>query len=119
MPDGLDETSQPQTARQLRVVIVTGLSGSGKSTAIRALEDMGYFCIDNLPVPLLPKVLELAGTGSPGNDWRRLAFVIDTRDHFHLDQAVSTIEELREEGASVSVKQAMIAKTSGSTDSLR
>ncbi len=38
-----------------RIVVITGLSGSGKSTAIRALEDAGFFCIDNLPVLLLPK----------------------------------------------------------------
>lgn len=100
---GLDEASQSQAGRTPRVVIVTGLSGSGKSTAIRALEDMGYFCIDNLPVPLLPKVLELGRTGPNRQNWRQLAFVIDTRDRFHLDQAVSTIEELRDEGASVRI----------------
>ena len=41
--------------KQVHVVIVTGLSGSGKSTAIKAFEDIDYFCIDNLPVPLLPE----------------------------------------------------------------
>ena len=45
--------------KQLRVVIITGLSGSGKSTALRALEDIGFFCVDNLPVVLLPKFLEI------------------------------------------------------------
>jgi hypothetical protein len=43
----------------LQVVIVTGLSGSGKSTAIRVLEDLGFYCIDNLPVVLTPKFIEL------------------------------------------------------------
>jgi UPF0042 nucleotide-binding protein len=40
-------------------VVVTGLSGAGKTTALRALEDMGYFCVDNLPLPLLPRLIEL------------------------------------------------------------
>ena len=39
----------------MRCVIVTGMSGAGKSTALKMLEDMGYFCVDNLPVPLIPK----------------------------------------------------------------
>ena len=43
----------------MRCVIVTGMSGAGKSTALKMLEDMGYFCVDNLPVPLIPKMAEL------------------------------------------------------------
>ena len=43
----------------MRLVIVTGMSGAGKSTALKMLEDMGYFCVDNLPVPLIPKFAEL------------------------------------------------------------
>ena len=103
MSESLEETSDSRTSRQPRVVIITGLSGSGKTTAIRALEDMGYFCIDNLPVPLLPKVLELAETGASRNDWQRLAFVIDTRDHLHLDQTDAIVEQLRSEGVSVQI----------------
>ena len=45
----------------MRFVIVTGMSGAGKSTALKMLEDMGYFCVDNLPVPLLPKFAEIRG----------------------------------------------------------
>ena len=103
MPETLDESSESTPIRQPRVVIITGLSGSGKTTAIQALEDMGYFCIDNLPVPLLPKVLELAQSGPSNQDWRRLAFVVDTRDHVHLDQADDIITELRDEGISVQI----------------
>ena len=40
----------------MRFVIVTGMSGAGKTTALKMLEDMGYFCVDNLPVPLIPKL---------------------------------------------------------------
>jgi UPF0042 nucleotide-binding protein len=78
-----------------RVVVLTGLSGSGKSTAIRALEDMGYFCIDNLPVPLLPKLIELA---AGGGSLQSLAFVVDTRGREFLSEAGKMIEQMRDEG---------------------
>ncbi|MBW2517268.1 MAG: RNase adaptor protein RapZ, partial [Deltaproteobacteria bacterium] len=45
--------------KQLIIIIITGLSGSGKSTAMAAFEDAGYYCVDNMPVALLPKFLEL------------------------------------------------------------
>ena len=54
------------------------MSGSGKSTAVRALEDEGYFCIDNLPVLLLPKLVELLARSA--GDINRLALVIDARE---------------------------------------
>ena len=46
----------------MRFVIVTGMSGAGKSTALKMLEDMGYFCVDNLPIMLLPKFAEMIST---------------------------------------------------------
>ncbi len=85
-----------------RVVIISGLSGSGKTTAVRALEDLGFFCIDNMPVPLLPKVLELA-SGRAGPGIHSFAFVVDTRERSFLDQADETIDKLRQEGAIVEV----------------
>ena len=103
MSESLAESSESSSPRRPQVVIITGLSGSGKSTAIRALEDMGYFCIDNLPVPLLPKVLELTQAGPSRQQWRRLAFVVDTRDHLHLDQAEAIIGQMRHEGISVQI----------------
>lgn len=51
--------SAAETREGQPVIIITGLSGSGKSTALRALEDIGYFCIDNLPIDLVPKLLQL------------------------------------------------------------
>lgn len=86
-----------------RVVVVSGLSGSGKSTAVRALEDLGFFCIDNLPVPLLPKVLELANTSKTNPAIRDFAFVVDTREREFLSRADETISQMRAEGAKVEV----------------
>lgn len=82
------------------VVIVTGLSGAGKSTALNALEDLGYFTMDNLPVVLLPKVLELAGTQEP---IERIAVGIDAREPAFIHDAGSIIERLRSEGTRVRV----------------
>ena len=61
-----------------RFVVLTGLSGSGKSQAIRALEDLGYFCVDNLPVSLLPMLAEL--TLRAGTEISRAAVVVDVRE---------------------------------------
>jgi len=95
---GLVETSE---AAAPRVVIVTGLSGSGKSTVIHALEDLGFFCIDNLPVPLLPKVLELASTS--GRRMQDIGFVVDTREREFLHEADEMVVQMRGEGANVQV----------------
>jgi UPF0042 nucleotide-binding protein len=68
--------------RSARLVIVTGISGSGKSQAIRALEDLGYFCVDNLPVKLLPTLADL--TRRPNSGITRAAVVIDIREGAQL-----------------------------------
>ncbi|HSC26714.1 MAG TPA: RNase adapter RapZ [Vicinamibacterales bacterium] len=67
-----------RTAVQSRFVVLTGLSGAGKSQAIRALEDLGYFCVDNLPVTLLPMLAEL--TLRAGSEISRAAVVVDVRE---------------------------------------
>jgi len=67
-----------RTATRSRFVVLTGLSGSGKSQAIRALEDLGYFCVDNLPVALLPMLAEL--TLRAGSEITRAAVVVDVRE---------------------------------------
>jgi UPF0042 nucleotide-binding protein len=67
-----------RTAARSRFVVLTGLSGSGKSQAIRALEDLGYFCVDNLPVTLLPMLAEL--TLRAGSEISRAAVVVDVRE---------------------------------------
>ena len=67
-------------------IIVTGISGSGKSQAIRALEDLGYFCVDNLPTALIPTLAQLAVRGG----LERAAVVVDVREQ-HLLSAFPTI----------------------------
>jgi RNase adapter protein RapZ len=67
-----------RTAVRSRFVVLTGLSGSGKSQAIRALEDLGYFCVDNLPVTLLPMLAEL--TLRAGSEISHAAVVVDVRE---------------------------------------
>ena len=73
-----------RTAVTSRFVVLTGLSGSGKSQAIRALEDLGYFCVDNLPVMLLPMLAEL--TLRAGSEIARAAVVVDVREGRLLDE---------------------------------
>jgi UPF0042 nucleotide-binding protein len=72
-----------------KVIIITGLSGSGKSTVARTLEDLGFFCVDNIPVDLLPKLLEL--TDSSGGELQRLALVIDLRQKEFLPRYSSIL----------------------------
>jgi RNase adapter protein RapZ len=84
-------------APPLRIVLLTGMSGGGKSTAIRALEDAGWFCIDNLPVLLLPKLLELVVHGA-SDEVHRLALVIDAREGRFLDQTPQAVEDVRRAG---------------------
>jgi len=80
-----------------RIVIVTGLSGSGKTTALHALEDIGFTCMDNLPVALLPKVAELA---AHGENARRVAIVIDVRDPHLARDLNPVLSELQRDGVS-------------------
>jgi UPF0042 nucleotide-binding protein len=83
----------------IRVVIISGLSGSGKSTAIHALEDIGFFCIDNLPVVLLPKLVELFPR-SPG-EIEKIALVVDAREARFLDGFEENVERIRAGGSRV------------------
>ena len=83
-----------------RIVILTGVSGSGKSTAVRALEDAGYFCIDNLPVVLLP---QLTGLGELAQPETRLGLVVDAREGEMLRKTPGILARLRAEGHHVEV----------------
>jgi UPF0042 nucleotide-binding protein len=82
-----------RTAVASRFVVLTGLSGSGKSQAIRALEDLGYFCVDNLPVTLLPMLAEL--TLRAGSEISRAAVVVDVREGRMLDELPRVYRKLK------------------------
>lgn len=76
-----------------RFVILTGLSGSGKTQAIRALEDLGYFCIDNLPTLLLPTIADLTAREASSLD--KVAIVVDIREKDFLSQFPRVFRKLR------------------------
>jgi UPF0042 nucleotide-binding protein len=86
---------------RLRLLVVTGLSGSGKSTAIHVLEDLGFYCIDNLPVALIPRFVEL--WDSSGEEVRRVALGIDVRERVFLAELPRVCEELRAAGVALEV----------------
>lgn len=87
----------------MQLVIVTGLSGSGKSIALKALEDSGYYCIDNLPATLLPQISQHLGVnGSDGNGHQRVAISIDTRTAA-LETLPENIRQLKSKGMDVKV----------------
>ncbi len=78
----------------MRIVVVTGVSGAGKSTALRALEDLGFYCVDNLPSPLIPKFAELAGS----SEVTKAALVIDTREGDFLLGAGEALQAIKSSG---------------------
>src|SRR5262249_833323 len=73
--------------------VLTGLSGSGKSQAIRALEDLGYFCVDNLPTTLIPTLAKLSLRGGRGID--KVAIVVDVREGGFLSSFPGVFRQLR------------------------
>ena len=86
---------------RLRVVVVTGLSGSGKSTAIKAFEDLDYFCVDNLPVALLPDFLRLREKSS--EDLWHIALGMDIRERSFLESYPKVFDELRQRGTDLEI----------------
>jgi RNase adapter protein RapZ len=88
-------------AAGLDITIITGLSGSGKSFAIRALEDNGFFCVDNLPALLIPKFIDLCHGYQ--EDLRRIALGVDLRGGQFLQALPQVLEDLRDAGHFVQV----------------
>jgi UPF0042 nucleotide-binding protein len=82
-----------KAGRQL--VILTGISGSGKSTVLRAFEDMGYYCVDNLPVELIPIFAELHAAGE--GDFARAALLVDAREGLQLAKFPALLRHLQQE----------------------
>lgn len=85
----------------LHIVVITGLSGSGKSTAINAFEDLGYFCIDNLPVPLLPSFLKLCNEEM--SEIKKVALGIDIRERSFLAEYERIFKEIEEKGYALEI----------------
>jgi len=82
--------------KKLKIIIITGRSGSGKSTAIAAFEDAGYYCVDNMPVALLPKFLELPIKSN--SEIAGLAFVMDLREKSFLSRYSLIFKSLKKKG---------------------
>ncbi|BAB07288.1 RNase adapter RapZ [Halalkalibacterium halodurans] len=77
---------------EIDIVIITGMSGAGKTVAVQSLEDLGYFCVDNLPPALIPKFIELIESSS--GKMNKLALVIDLRGQTFFDQLFESIDLL-------------------------
>lgn len=86
--------------KEIRLVVLSGPSGSGKSTAIKALEDLGYYCVDNMPVALLPRFMELLARSG---EILRVAAVIDVREREFLKDVTPIFAELKNAGYSIEV----------------
>src|SRR6202142_1056413 len=91
MASGKSTKKLPRTARKAprdarpspELVIITGMSGSGKASVLKAFEDLGYYCVDNLPVQLIPQFADLAVQSS---EIRRTALVVDVREGSKLEE---------------------------------
>ena len=84
---------------ELRLIVVSGLSGAGKSYTIKCLEDLGFFCVDNLPPPFLPKFVDLC-LQSPA-DIRRVALGVDIREREFLSEFLVIFDKMRHEGYTI------------------
>lgn len=80
----------------MKLIVVTGMSGAGKRAALKILEDVGYYCVDNLPVPLLKQFLELMLTKE--SEFRKIAIGIDVRSDEMFEDASDALDEISEKG---------------------
>ncbi len=95
VPDlAADEGSAPGTVPEL--VVITGMSGAGRSEAIHTFEDLGYFCIDNLPPAFIRQIVEL--TRLPGSRIRRIAVVCDVRAKEFFEELIGELRNIEEAG---------------------
>jgi UPF0042 nucleotide-binding protein len=83
---------KPERRRQAELVIITGMSGSGKASVLKAFEDLGYYCVDNLPVQLIPQFAELAVQSS---EIRLTALVVDVREGAKLEDLPGILKFVR------------------------
>jgi RNase adapter protein RapZ len=85
---------EPSTESKTRLIIVTGVSGSGRGSAMRVLEDLGFYCVDNLPVALAPTVVRLAAQRDPG--LKGVALGIDSRERLFFPEWPRILAELEQ-----------------------
>ena len=80
----------------MKLVILTGMSGAGKSTALKMMEDIGFYCVDNLPIPLIEKFIELADLRN--TELQKVAVGVDIRSGQALEDLQDILDHLRGEG---------------------
>lgn len=85
----------------MRFVVVTGMSGGGKKTALRMLEDIGFYCVDNLPVDLIEKFVELLA--APGGEITKVALGVDVRANVGFERVPSIFTKLKEAGYPIEI----------------
>jgi len=95
----LSQNPVENKALPLQFMMVTGTSGSGKTQALKCLEDLGFFCVDNLPPALFQKFTELCA--QPGKDVKKVALGIDIRERAFFDDLLSNLEALQAHGSQV------------------
>ena len=79
----------------MKIIIVTGMSGAGKSTALNVLEDEGYYCVDNMPISLIPKFAELADCQEQDNGYNNIALGVDIRSGHSLAEFESVLDYMK------------------------
>ena len=88
--------SKRTAMKDINIIIISGISGSGKSTALKTLEDLGFFCVDNLPILLLPKFVELCTSST--HAIVRVGLVMDVREKTFLREYKPTVQALKDAG---------------------
>src|SRR5215217_7739836 len=97
-----EQSTGSQTSGKRRIVIITGLSGAGKSNALQAFEDAGYFCIDNLPPRMIPAVMETTAQGNGGP--YGVVGVVDMRGRRYFGEELERNLEAGEKGGEHSIQ---------------
>src|SRR5579884_4343672 len=87
-----DKRGQRATNPQTELVIITGMSGSGKASVLKAFEDLGYYSVDNLPVRLIPSFAQLLGQSA---ETSRAALVVDVREGRQLEELPAIVKSVK------------------------
>src|SRR3954469_2605990 len=86
------QNGRPRRRSRNELVVITGMSGSGKASVLKAFEDLGYYCVDNLPIELIPRFAELA----QNSEYERTALVVDIREGGQFRKLPSILKSLKE-----------------------